>query len=127
MDKEITMDRYRRRPPMEGFSPNRGGLGRGGEFTDDDTVEGHLMDEERKDLGEDTEGHWASSRKRVEDEEDTEGHARKRATDDDDTEGHGLGLKRATDDDDDTEGHWASKRATDDDDDTEGHGANFKR
>ena len=36
------MDNYRRRPPMEGFS-RPGGLG--GEAFDDDSVEGHIMDE----------------------------------------------------------------------------------
>ena len=36
------MDNYRRRPPMEGFS-RPGELG--GEAFDDDSVEGHIMDE----------------------------------------------------------------------------------
>ena len=36
------MDDYRRRPPMEGFS-RPGSLG--GEAHDDDSVEGHIMDE----------------------------------------------------------------------------------
>ena len=38
------MDNYRRRPPMEGFS-RPGSLG--GEAHDDDSVEGHMMDDEK--------------------------------------------------------------------------------
>ncbi len=91
------MDQYRRRPPMEGFS-RPGSLG--GEAWDDsdDTVEGHIMSDDRN---LDTEGHI---RRRTDDESDTEGHGvLRRASDDDDTEGHGV-LRRA-EDDDDTEGH----------------------
>jgi len=79
------MDRFRHRPPMEGFS-RPGSLG--GEAHDDDSVEGHMMDDERIQ------------------EQDTEGHGfgLNRASDDDDTEGHGFGSLRATEDDD-TEGH----------------------
>lgn len=108
------MDKFRRRPPMEGFS-RPGSLG--GEAYDDDSVEGHIMDDERtQDV--DTEGHakWPRA-----DEDDTEGHrVLRRAEDDEDTEGHGL--RRATDDDD-TEGHLGGlKRSlSDDDEDTEGH------
>ena len=78
------MENFRRRPPMEGFS-RPGSLG--GEAVDNDSVEGHIMDDLRQDQGQD---------------QDTEGHRWQRA-DDDDTEGHGV-LRRA-DDDDDTEGH----------------------
>jgi len=96
------MDGRPKRPPIEGFSPNRGGLGRGGEAWDeDDLVEGHIMGDERTDLEQDTEGHLRRPR---EDEDDTEGHLRRpREDDDDDTEGH-LNRPRIGDDDD-TEGH----------------------
>ena len=73
------MDNYRRRPPMEGFS-RPGELG--GEAVDDDSVEGHIMDE-RDDNPIDS-----KFRFRV-DEEDTEGHkVNRQLTDEDDTEGH---------------------------------------
>ncbi len=64
------MDRLRRQPPMEGFS-RPGSLG--GEAYDDDSVEGHIMDDDRtQDL-------------------DNKGQGfRFRATDDDDTEGHRI-------------------------------------
>lgn len=107
------MDNYRRRPPMEGFS-RPGELG--GEAFDDDSVEGHIMDE--RDDNPDT-----SFRRRVDeepgettwrrrlDEDDTEGHkVNKRVTDDDDTEGHKLTARGAVDDDD-TEGHSLTKRS----------------
>ena len=74
------MDNYRRRPPMEGFA-RPGELG--GEAIDDDSVEGHIMDE-RDDNPTDS-----KFRFRV-DDDDTEGHRNKTriAGDDDDTEGH---------------------------------------
>ena len=90
------MDKYRRRPPMEGFAPSRGGLGRGGEFADDDSVEGHIMGEDIRRDDQDTEGHQLRATK----DDDTEGH-QLRATPDDDTEGH----LRSNLDDEDTEGH----------------------
>ena len=73
------MDNYRRRPPMEGFS-RPGELG--GEAFDDDSVEGHIMDERNDQPGD-------KFRFRV-DQDDTEGHRNKTriAGDDDDTEGH---------------------------------------
>ena len=86
---------------MEGFS-RPGSLG--GEITDDDSVEGHIMDDRRQD-------------------QDVEGHGgRLGATQDDDTEGHGgrLGVT-----DDDTEGHGGRLGATEDDD-TEGHGGRIQ-
>ncbi len=100
------MDNYRRRPPMEGFS-RPGSLG--GEAHDDDSVEGHMMDDERIQEG-------GQSGFRATDD-DTEGHGVLKRADEDDTEGHGV-LKRA--DEDDTEGHGVLKRA--DEDDVEGHG-----
>lgn len=106
------MDNFRRRPPMEGFS-RPGSLG-GEAWNDDDSVEGHAMNDDlRQDA--DTEGHAILRRA---DEGDTEGHAVLRRADDegDDTEGHRL--LRA--DEDDTEGHRVLRRA-DEDDDTEGH------
>ena len=78
------MDRLRRQPPMEGFS-RPGSLG--GEAHDDDSVEGHIMDDERT-QDTDTEGHGFGKAPRA--DEDTEGHA---------------AYPRASDDDDDTEGH----------------------
>jgi hypothetical protein len=69
------MDQYRRRPPMEGFA-RPGDLGRG-EAWDDDSVEGHMMDQERRD-DEDVEGHAMSSlnlRATSDEDEDTEGHS----------------------------------------------------
>src|SRR6187402_126086 len=128
------MDRFRQPVPMEGFS-RPGSLG--GEAHDDDSVEGHMMDDEKiqenpgqsgfRATDEDTEGHWTGPRAsddedaeghwtgpRASDDEDTEGHGTlPRATDDDDTEGHGT-LPRATDED--TEGHWTGPRASDDED-----------
>ena len=74
------MDRLRKRPPMEGFSP--GGLGRGGEFQDDDSVEGHIMTDDIKDQDQDTEGHGSGGRPTL-----------KASPDDDDTEGHGGGRR----------------------------------
>jgi len=119
------MDKYRRRPPMEGFS-RPGSLG--GEAHDsDDSVEGHIMDDDRtQDSGssffkraddDDTEGHKKFPRA----DDDTEGHlgGLRRADDDEDTEGH-IGLRRSADDDDDTEGHVGLRRSVDDED-TEGH------
>jgi hypothetical protein len=82
--EETTVEDYRRRPPMEGFS-RPGSLG-GEAWNDEDSVEGH------------------AGRLQATDDDDTEGHAgRLQATDDDDTEGH-AGRLQATDDDD-TEGH----------------------
>ena len=92
------MDNYRRKPPMEGFS-RPGSLG-GEAWTDEDSVEGHIMNDE------------------IRQDEDTEGHAGRLGATDDDTEGH-AGRLQATDDDD-TEGHAGRLQATDDDD-TEGH------
>lgn len=110
------MDRFRRQPPMEGFT-RPGSIG--GEVHDDDSVEGHIMSEDRtQDL--DTEGHgkptWKAS-----DDEDTEGHGKPvfKAGDDEDTEGHGRPVLKASDDDDDTEGHRF--KADGDEDDVEGH------
>jgi hypothetical protein len=107
---------YRRRPPMEGFS-RPGSLG-GEAWDDDDSVEGHIMNDE-KTQDQDTEGHakWKAS------DDDTEGHAKWKASDDDDTEGHAATGKFKASDDDDTEGHAATGKfkASDDDDDTEGH------
>jgi len=100
------MDNYRRRPPMEGFS-RPGELG--GEAFDDDSVEGHIMDE--RDDTPDT-----SFRRRV-DENPGDTTWRKRL-DDDDTEGHTT--RRGIADEDDTEGH-TTRRGIADEDDTEGH------
>ena len=105
------MDNYRRRPPMEGFS-RPGELG--GEAFDDDSVEGHIMDE-RDDTPDTSFRRKADEnpgdttwRKKV-DDDDTEGHAVRRGlTDDDDTEGHAV--RRGLTDDDDTEGHTLTKR-----------------
>ncbi len=73
------MDQYRRRPPMEGFS-RPGSLG-GEAHDNDDTVEGHIMDDER------TQDSGSSFYRNADD--DTEGHGgAHRAADDDDTEGH---------------------------------------
>jgi hypothetical protein len=125
------MDRFRRRPPMEGFS-RPGSLG--GEAYDEDSVEGHIMDDDRtQDI--DTEGHGFL---KASDEDDTEGHGNiARRADEDDTEGHAGIVRRA--DEDDTEGHAGWLKATDDDDteghsfrraaeddDTEGHGSKIK-
>ena len=111
------MDRFRRQPPMEGFT-RPGSIG--GEVHDDDSVEGHIMSDDRtQDL--DTEGHgkptWKAS-----DDEDTEGHGKPvfKASDDD-TEGHGRPVFKASDDDEDTEGHGRPVFKASDDDDTEGH------
>lgn len=91
------MDRLRRRPPMEGFT-RPGSLGGGEAY--DDTVEGHIMGDDR-DL-------------------DVEGHGRPvLKADDDDTEGHGRPVLKA--DDDDVEGHGRTVLKAQDDDDTEGH------
>ena len=82
------MDDNRRRPPMEGFSPSRGGLGRGGEYADDQSVEGHIMGDDIRRDDQDTEGH--GSRPQAVPDDDTEGHgSRPQAVPDDDTEGHG--------------------------------------
>jgi hypothetical protein len=98
MKKEVVVDNFRRRPPMEGFS-RPGSLG--GEATDDDTVEGHIMDDQRQD--QDTEGHAVF---KADDDEDTEGHGLLKGTDDDDTEGHIQGgWLKSSEDDEDTEGH----------------------
>ena len=85
------MENFRRRPPMEGFS-RPGSLG-GEAWDDEDSVEGHIMGDDRTQ------------------EQDTEGHAVFKAdqgavlkADDDDTEGH-AGWLKASDDEDDTEGH----------------------
>ena len=98
---------------MEGFS-RPGSLG--GEAHDDDSVEGHIMDEERT-QDTDTEGHakWPRA------EDDAEGHVMRRAAegDDDEAEGH-IKFPRAEGDDDEAEGHIKFPRA-DDDEDTEGH------
>jgi hypothetical protein len=101
------MDNYRRRPPMEGFS-RPGELG--GEAFDDDSVEGHIMDE-RDDKPGDT-----TYRRRIDEDPDT---SYRRRLDEDDTEGHGVGARKI-DDEDDTEGHGVGARKVDDDD-TEGH------
>ena len=63
------MDDFRRRTPMEGFS-RPGSLG-GEAWQDEDSVEGHIMDDLKQD-------------------QDVEGHAALKATDDDDTEGHAV-------------------------------------
>jgi hypothetical protein len=88
------VDDFRRRTPMEGFS-RPGSLG-GEAWKDDDSVEGHIMDDLKQDqdveghrfqaTDDDTEGH----RFQAADDDDTEGHAALKATDDDDTEGHAL-------------------------------------
>jgi hypothetical protein len=120
--KEVLVDDFRRRPPMEGFT-RPGSIG--GEAWDDDSVEGHIMDDKRQDT--DTEGHAI-----FKGEEDTEGHAVLK--NEDDTEGHGL-LKNEDDteghavlkNEDDTEGHvqggWLKES---EDDDTEGHAGRIK-
>jgi hypothetical protein len=125
------VENYRRRPPMEGFS-RPGSLG-GEAWDDDDSVEGHIMSDDRN-LDQDTEGHavFKADEGAVlkADDDDTEGHGGLfKATEDDDTEGHavfkadeGAVLKA---DDDDTEGHAGWLKSTEDDDDTEGH-AKFK-
>ncbi len=106
------MDRFKRPPTGEGFRD----IGRGGEITEDDSVEGHIMGDEIKDQGQDVEGHM---RKRaMPDDEDVSGHGLRKATDDDDTEGHSR--KRAMPDDEDVSGHSYLRKASDDDD-TEGH------
>jgi hypothetical protein len=106
------VDRFKRPPTGEGFRD----IGRGGEVTEDDSVEGHIMGDEIKDQGQDVEGHLRS--RAVPDDEDVEGHGFRKATGDDDTEGHMR--SRAVPDDEDVEGHAIAKRLTDDDD-TEGH------
>ena len=76
------MDKYRRRPPMEGFS-RPGSLG-GEAHDNDDSVEGHIMDDDRTQDG-------SSSFFKRADDDDTEGHAGlRRSVDDDDTEGHRM-------------------------------------
>ena len=92
---------------MEGFS-RPGSLG--GEITDDDSVEGHIMDDRDQTQDTDTEGHafpkdafpkdafpkdaypkdaFPKDAYPKADGDDTEGHAGwLKATDDDDTEGH---------------------------------------
>jgi hypothetical protein len=107
------VDNYRPRPPMEGFS-RPGSLG--GEASDDDNVEGHIMSDDRN---LDTEGHRLP---RADAGDDTEGHRLPRADAGDDTEGHRL--PRA-DEGDDTEGHRLP-RADEGDDDTEGHAATIR-
>ena len=114
---------------MEGFS-RPGSLGGEAWQDDDDSVEGHIMSDDRN-LDQDTEGHAvfkADEGAVLKADDDTEGHAVFKA-DDDDTEGHavfkadeGAVLKA---DDDDTEGHAGWLKSTKDDDDTEGH-ANLK-
>lgn len=104
------MEQYRRRPPMEGFS-RPGSLG-GEAHDNDDSVEGHIMDDDRTQDG-------SSSFSKRADDDDTEGH-RKLPRSDDDTEGHGFNLK-ASPDDEDTEGHIGKLSRNADDDDTEGH------
>ena len=99
------MENYRRRPPMEGFS-RPGSLG-GEAWDDEDSVEGHIMGDDRT-KDQDVEGHagrWKAS------DDDTEGHAVFKAdegavfkADDDDTEGH-AGWLKSSEDEDDTEGH----------------------
>jgi hypothetical protein len=106
---------------MEGFS-RPGSLG--GEITDDDIVEGHMMDD--RDQTQDTEGHGISPK----DFSPKDAYPKDAwpKADGDDTEGHGISPKDAwpkADPDDDTEGHAGWLKATDDDDDTEGH-ANLK-
>ena len=99
------MDNFRRRPPMEGFS-RPGSLGGEAWNDEDDSVEGHIMSDD-KNL--DTEGH---------------GYGLGRASDEEDTEGHGATLGRVSDDED-TEGHAMVFRASDEDD-TEGHGSQIR-
>ena len=94
------MDRFKRPPTGEGFRD----IGRGGELAEDDSVEGHIMGDEIKDQGQDTEGHARS--RAVPEDEDVEGHAIRRLSDDD-TEGHMR--SRAMPEDDDTEGHAIKK------------------
>ena len=77
------MDRYRRLPPTEGYLRDR----RGGEAIEEDSVEGHIMGEDIKDLDQDVEGHSA---RRATDEDDVEGHGLRKATDEDDVEGHTI-------------------------------------
>ena len=106
------MENYRRRPPMEGFS-RPGSLGGEAWQDDDDSVEGHIMSDDRT-LDQDTEGHAvfkADEGAVLKADDDTEGHAVFKAdegavlkADDDDTEGH-AGWLKSTEDDDDTEGH----------------------
>jgi hypothetical protein len=129
--QEVSVENYRRRPPMEGFS-RPGSLG-GEAWDDEDSVEGHMMDDRTQD--QDVEGHavFKADQGAVlkADEDDTEGHAVFKAdqgavlkADEDDTEGHAVfkadegAVLRA--DDDDTEGHAGWLKASDDDD-TEGH------
>jgi hypothetical protein len=64
---------------MEGFS-RPGSLG-GEAWKDDDSVEGHIMDDLKQD--QDVEGHRFQAS-----DEDTEGHRFQAADDDEDTEGH---------------------------------------
>ena len=90
------MDDFRRRGPMEGFS-RPGSLG-GEAWKDEDSVEGHIMDDLKQD--QDTEGH----RFQAAGEDDTEGH-RFQAAGDDDTDGH----RWKVDGGDDTEGHASLK------------------
>ena len=92
------MDNYRRRPPMEGFS-RPGELG--GEAFDDDSVEGHIIDE--RDDNPDS-----SFRRKV--DEIPGDTTWRRRLDEDDTEGHGV-TARKLEDDDDTEGHSLTKRS----------------
>ena len=114
------MENYRRRPPMEGFS-RPGSLG-GEAWDDDDSVEGHIMDEDRT-LDQDTEGHGGLFKAS---DDDVEGHGtpKLRASDEDDVEGHGTPKLRASDEDD-VEGHAGWLKA-DEDDDTEGHVSKLK-
>lgn len=91
------MDDFRRRTPMEGFS-RPGSLG-GEAWQDEDSVEGHIMDDLKQD--QDVEGH----RFQAADDDDTEGHRALQAAGDDDTEGHRWKI----DGDDDTEGHASLK------------------
>jgi hypothetical protein len=91
------VDNYRRRPPMEGFS-RPGSLG-GEAWDDEDSVEGHIMGDDRT-QDQDVEGHavFKADQGAVlrEDEDDTEGHAVFKSDE---------GAVLRSDEDDDTEGH----------------------
>jgi hypothetical protein len=91
------VDNYRRRPPMEGFS-RPGSLG-GEAWDEEDSVEGHIMGDDRT-QDQDVEGHavFKSDQGAVlrEDEDDTEGHAVFKSD---------QGAVLRSDEDDDTEGH----------------------
>jgi hypothetical protein len=106
---------------MEGFS-RPGSIG--GEATDSDDVEGHMMDDQQgtqpegTDEDQDAEGHRIHLNDDARDE-DVEGHrVRVGATDDEDVEGHRVRVGAT--DDEDVEGHRIKLQASDEDD-VEGH------